>query len=60
MSPSVWQILLVVGLIVLLFGANRIPALGRSLGEAIRGFKKGVSEEEKEIDVTSSVESEDT
>ena len=52
MSPSIWQILIVVAIIVLLFGANRIPQLGKSLGEAIRGFKKGISEDE--IDVTES------
>ena len=52
MSPSIWQILIVVAIIMLLFGANRIPQLGKSLGEAIRGFKKGISEDE--IDVTDS------
>ena len=50
MSPSIWQILIVVGLILLFFGPKRIPGLGKSLGEAIRGFKKGISDDE--IDVT--------
>ena len=56
MSPSIWQILIVVAIVVILFGANRIPQLGKSLGEAIRGFKKGISEDE--IDVTDSAKSE--
>ena len=35
--------LIVILLIVLLFvGAKRLPELGRSLGEAVREFKKGV------------------
>ena len=55
MSPSIWQIGLVLIIVLILFGPKRIPALGKSLGEAIRGFKKGISED-KEIDVTASSE----
>jgi len=37
------QELLVILLIAFfIFGAKRLPELGRSLGEAIRGFKKGM------------------
>lgn len=53
MSPSLIQVLIVVGIALLLFGPKRIPGIGRSMGEAIRGFKKGLSEDE--IDVTDSV-----
>ncbi len=54
MGVSIWQILLVVGIIVLLFGARRLPELGKSLGEAINGFKKGISDDDNSIDVTDS------
>jgi len=37
---------------VLLFGARRLPELGSGIGQAIRNFKSGLSEEKKEIDVT--------
>ena len=37
-------------IVLLLFGPNRLPTLGKSMGEAIRGFKKGL--EGDEIDVT--------
>jgi sec-independent protein translocase protein TatA len=38
--------LLIVGLIVvLLFGTNKLPELGAGLGQAIRGFKKALSDE---------------
>lgn len=47
MSVSFWQILIVVLVLLILFGPSRISSLGRSLGEAIRGFKKGLDEEEK-------------
>jgi sec-independent protein translocase protein TatA len=33
-------VVLVIGLVV--FGPTKLPSLGKSLGEAIRGFKKGV------------------
>jgi sec-independent protein translocase protein TatA len=38
---EMWPILIVV---LLLFGANRLPQLARSMGEGIKEFKKGVSE----------------
>ena len=38
-------VIFIVALIV--FGPSKLPDLGRSLGEAIRGFKKAVSENEK-------------
>lgn len=54
-----WQELLIIfGILVLLFGATRLPSLARSMGQSIRGFKKGLQEdeapEEKEADSTSS------
>jgi sec-independent protein translocase protein TatA len=39
-----WEALLVVLVIALLFGSSKLPSLARSLGEASREFKKGVSE----------------
>lgn len=57
MSPSIWQIGIVLLIILVLFGPKRIPGLGKSLGEAIRGFKTGLTED-KEIDVTDTAESE--
>lgn len=36
------ELLLILGLGLLLFGPSRLPNLGKSLGEAIRGFKKAV------------------
>jgi sec-independent protein translocase protein TatA len=36
---GVWEVLLVLGLVVLLFGAKRIPQIARGLGSGIRNFK---------------------
>jgi sec-independent protein translocase protein TatA len=42
-----WQELLIVFVILLLmFGATRLPALSKSLGQSIRGFKTGLKEDE--------------
>ncbi|MDE0151539.1 MAG: twin-arginine translocase TatA/TatE family subunit [Bdellovibrionales bacterium] len=45
MSP--WQIALIILLILVLFGAKRLPALGKSMGEALRNFKKGLDGQEE-------------
>jgi sec-independent protein translocase protein TatA len=50
MGFSFWHLLIITVIVLLLFGPNRLPSLGKSLGEAIRGFKKGLNEDE--IDVT--------
>jgi len=43
--------LLIIGfIVVLLFGATKLPALGQGLGEAIRGFKKSFSGDEEKKD----------
>lgn len=36
------EIVLILVILVVLFGASRIPELGRGLGEGIRNFKKGM------------------
>lgn len=43
-----WLVLAVI--LVIFFGPSRLPKAGRSIGEAIRGFKKGLKGDE--IDVT--------
>ncbi len=45
------DILLIGIIVVVLFGATRLPQLGSGIGQAIRNFKKGVSELEEEADV---------
>jgi sec-independent protein translocase protein TatA len=39
------EILLVLLVVLLLFGATRLPQLGRSMGQGIRGFKQGLKED---------------
>lgn len=41
-----WQELLIIfGILLLIFGATRLPSLAKSMGQSIRGFKKGMEED---------------
>jgi len=44
---SIWQLLIIFVIVVLLFGTKKLRTLGGDLGSAIKGFKKAVSEEDK-------------
>lgn len=46
MNLGFTELLLIAGIALLLFGPSRLPGLGKSLGEAIRGFKKGLNDDE--------------
>lgn len=46
MSPSIWQLLIVLAIVLLLFGGKRLANLGGDLGSAIKGFKKSMHDEE--------------
>lgn len=50
MSPSLPQILIILAIVLLIFGPKRIPDIGRSLGQALRGFKRGVTGEDEKKD----------
>lgn len=45
------ELIIVLIVVLLVFGANKIPQLGDGLGKAVRNFKKGMSEDPA-IDVT--------
>ena len=45
-----WEIIAILAVVLVLFGAKRLPELARGLGQGIREFKKGSSEEEKKLE----------
>lgn len=47
------HLLILLVIVLVIFGPKRLPGLGKSLGESIRGFKKGINGE-ADIDVTDS------
>jgi sec-independent protein translocase protein TatA len=42
------ELLIILAIILLLFGASRVPQLGRSLGQSLREFRKEASEDSEE------------
>ncbi|MEH6823351.1 MAG: Sec-independent protein translocase subunit TatA [Motiliproteus sp.] len=43
---SIWQLVIVLVIVVLLFGTKKFRNIGGDLGNAVKGFKKAMSEEE--------------
>ena len=48
MTPGPLQIILVILLILLLFGAGRVPGIMENLAKGVKSFKKGLKDEEPE------------
>ena len=55
---SVWQLLILLVIVVLLFGTKKLKSLGKDAGDAVKGFKEAVSDGEKDAaqPATASVE----
>lgn len=54
-SFGIWELLLVLLIVLLVFGAARLPQIGEALGKAIKSFRKGFSSDEaKEDQINSS------
>jgi len=46
--PSVPELLIVLAIVVLLFGAKKIPDLAKGMGKGIKDFKKAIKEDDEE------------
>jgi len=42
------EIILILVIIIIIFGARRLPEIGKSLGEGIKNFRKSITSKEKE------------
>ena len=51
-SFSIWHWVVVLLIVLLLFGAKRIPELAKGLGSGIKNFKNAVKEDENEVTKT--------
>ncbi|MEM6843509.1 MAG: twin-arginine translocase TatA/TatE family subunit [Bacteroidota bacterium] len=45
-----WEVLLIVAIVLILFGAKKIPELARGLGTGMREFKNATTEIKKEVE----------
>lgn len=50
MMPSVPQLLIILVIVVLIFGAKRLRNLGGDLGSAVKGFKNAVKDDSEDSD----------
>lgn len=48
MGISIWQILILLAIVLLLFGTKKLRNIGGDLGGAIKGFKKSMNSYEQE------------
>ena len=54
------ELLLILLIVVIIFGARRLPELGKGIGEGIRNFKKSIAGKEKESEEEKKPEAEKT
>ena len=59
-SPGPWELILILFVILLLFGAKKLPSLARSLGQSLTEFKRGKDDIAAEIKSSVESDSEDT
>ena len=45
---SIWQLLIVLGIIILIFGTKKLRNVGTDIGGAVKGFKSAMNEEDKD------------
>ena len=53
---SIWQLLIVLVIVILLFGTKKLKGLGTDLGSAVKGFKKAVTDKDADFEETKNVE----
>jgi sec-independent protein translocase protein TatA len=46
-SIGVWELMVILGIAVLLFGGKKIPEIAKGLGEGIKNFKVALKDEQK-------------
>jgi len=42
---SIWQLLIILAIVIMLFGTKRLRTLGSDLGSAVKGFRKSMQDE---------------
>ncbi len=47
--PSMPELLVILAIVVLLFGAKKIPDLAKGMGKGIKDFKKAIKEDDEEV-----------
>ena len=44
--PGIQELLVILLIVIIIFGASKLPQLGKGLGEGIRNFKRGIKSDD--------------
>ncbi|MEK6657194.1 MAG: twin-arginine translocase TatA/TatE family subunit [Nitrospirota bacterium] len=55
---GIWELVIILLIVLLVFGASKLPEIGKGLGKAIKGFKESVKEEQKDIEESKKIDAE--
>ena len=44
---SIWQLLIILAIVIMLFGTKRLRTLGTDLGSAVKGFRKSIADDDQ-------------
>lgn len=50
MHFGIWELLLILAIVALLFGTKKLGNIGSDMGKAIKGFRRAMSEDDNEPD----------
>jgi sec-independent protein translocase protein TatA len=56
---SIWQLLIVLAIVIMLFGTKRLRTLGSDLGSAVKGFRKTMQDDDGSSETASDASSEE-
>ncbi|MGB5277943.1 MAG: Sec-independent protein translocase subunit TatA [Gammaproteobacteria bacterium] len=60
MGISIWQLLIVLGIVILLFGTKKLRNLGGDLGSAVKSFKGAIKEGADDTTMKKEIEQDDS
>lgn len=55
---GIWELVIILLIVLLVFGASKLPEIGKGLGKAIKGFKEATKEEQKDIEESKKIDEE--
>ena len=45
---SIWQLLIILAIVIMIFGTKKLKSLGSDLGSAVKGFRQSVTDKSEE------------
>ena len=57
---SIWQLLIILVIVALIFGTKKLRGIGGDLGGAVKGFKNALNDDAKETEAEGEADSQDS